>query len=45
MSDTATVAVEAPAVLIVDDMPANLSIMVESLEDQGYRVLVALDGL
>ncbi|WP_375507380.1 response regulator [uncultured Caballeronia sp.] len=45
MSDTATVAVEAPAVLIVDDMPANLSVMVESLEDQGYRVLVALDGL
>ncbi len=26
-------------------MPANLSVMVESLEDQGFRVLVALDGL
>ncbi|KQR78379.1 histidine kinase [Burkholderia sp. Leaf177] len=45
MSEIAAVAVEAPAVLIVDDMPANLSVMVESLEDQGYRVLVALDGL
>jgi PAS domain S-box-containing protein len=45
MSDVTTVAVEAPAVLIVDDMPANLSVMVESLEDQGFRVLVALDGL
>ena len=36
---------EPPAVLIVDDMPANLSVVVESLEGQGFRVLVALDGL
>jgi PAS domain S-box-containing protein len=36
---------EPPAVLIVDDIPANLSVVVESLEGQGFRVLVALDGL
>jgi PAS domain S-box-containing protein len=36
---------EPPAVLIVDDVPANLSVVVESLEGQGFRVLVALDGL
>jgi PAS domain S-box-containing protein len=29
----------------VDDIPANLSVVVESLEGQGFRVLVALDGL
>jgi PAS domain S-box-containing protein len=45
MSETATATIDPPAVLIVDDMPANLSVMVESLEDQGFRVLVALDGL
>jgi PAS domain S-box-containing protein len=43
--DLATVTLEPPAVLIVDDMPANLSVVVESLEGQGFRVLVALDGL
>lgn len=35
---------EPPAILIVDDMPANLSLVVDSLADQGFRVLVALDG-
>jgi|GEM_PF-755049 PAS domain S-box-containing protein len=43
--DLATATLEPPAVLIVDDMPANLSVVVESLEGQGFRVLVALDGL
>ncbi len=43
--DLAPPALEPPAVLIVDDMPANLSVVVESLEGQGFRVLVALDGL
>lgn len=41
----ASATLEPPAVLIVDDMPANLSVVVESLEGQGFRVLVALDGL
>jgi len=35
---------EPPAILIVDDMPANLGLVVDSLSDQGFRVLVALDG-
>ena len=35
---------EPSAILIVDDMPANLSLVVDSLADQGFRVLVALDG-
>ena len=35
---------EPPAILIVDDMPANLGLVVDSLADQGFRVLVALDG-
>lgn len=43
--DLAAVTMEPPAVLIVDDTPANLSVVVESLEGQGFRVLVALDGL
>src|ERR1700722_9439306 len=50
MNDNTTInlapaTLEPPAVLIVDDMPANLSVVVESLEGQGFRVLVALDGL
>jgi len=43
--DLAPATLAPPAVLIVDDMPANLSVVVESLEGQGFRVLVALDGL
>jgi PAS domain S-box-containing protein len=43
--DIAAATMEPPAVLIVDDTPANLSVVVESLEGQGFRVLVALDGL
>ncbi|MFT4503598.1 response regulator [Caballeronia sp. 15711] len=35
---------EPPAILIVDDTPANLGLVVDSLADQGFRVLVALDG-
>ncbi len=34
----------AQTVLIVDDTPANLGVMVQHLEDQGFRVLVAQDG-
>lgn len=33
-----------PTILIVDDTPANLGVAVESLEHQGYRVVVAQDG-
>src|SRR6266545_1696543 len=32
-------------VLIVDDTPANLAVLVESLEACGYRVVVAQDGI
>jgi len=34
----------AQTVLIVDDTPANLGVMVQHLEDHGFRVLVAQDG-
>lgn len=33
-----------PTILIVDDTPANLGVVAESLEGYGYRVLVAQDG-
>jgi len=36
---------EPPTILIVDDMPANLGLVVDSLADRGFRVLVALDGV
>ncbi|MFU8789167.1 MAG: PAS domain-containing protein [Methylobacter sp.] len=35
----------APTVLIVDDTPTNLGIVVESLESRGYRLVVAQDGI
>lgn len=36
---------QAPAlILIVDDIPANLGVMVDLLETEGYRVLVAKNG-
>jgi PAS domain S-box-containing protein len=31
-------------ILIVDDTPANLAVVVDSLEGHGYRVIVAQDG-
>lgn len=31
-------------VMIVDDTPANLAVLSDALEEQGYRVLVATDG-
>ena len=35
----------APAViLIIDDIPANLGVMVDVLETEGYRALVARNG-
>jgi signal transduction histidine kinase len=34
----------AQTILIVDDTPANLGVMVQHLEDHGFQVLVAQDG-
>jgi DNA-binding response OmpR family regulator len=31
-------------VMIVDDTPANLAVLSDALQEQGYRVLVATDG-
>ncbi|MDR6377970.1 hybrid sensor histidine kinase/response regulator [Paraburkholderia caledonica] len=44
MNGTALPADDSPTVLIADDNPANLAIVVESLVARGFRVLVALDG-
>ncbi|WP_051974723.1 adenylate/guanylate cyclase domain-containing protein [Cupriavidus necator] len=43
---TATLAQETGThtILIVDDTPANLDVIVESLEDHGFRIVVAQDG-
>jgi len=38
------IATEPPSILIVDDTPANLGVVMDSLADKGFRVLVALDG-
>ncbi|QCP54133.1 response regulator [Trinickia violacea] len=38
------IAAEPPSILIVDDTPANLGVVMDSLADKGFRVLVALDG-
>ena len=35
---------QAPTVLIVDDTPANLSVIVERIEQAGWCVVVAQDG-
>jgi diguanylate cyclase (GGDEF)-like protein len=35
---------KAPLILIIDDTPANLAVVVEHLEDHGFRVAVAQDG-
>jgi diguanylate cyclase (GGDEF)-like protein/PAS domain S-box-containing protein len=36
--------VDGSTILIVDDIPANLAVAVDYLEDNGFRVLVAQDG-
>jgi PAS domain S-box-containing protein len=33
-----------PTILIIDDTPSNLSVVVDLLEDRGYRVSIAQDG-
>ena len=44
MSDATGQSSEQPTILIADDTPANLGVVVDSLTDRGFRVLVALDG-
>ena len=34
-----------PTILIVDDNPVNLGVVVDHLEQAGYDVLVALGGM
>jgi DNA-binding response OmpR family regulator/DNA-binding CsgD family transcriptional regulator len=36
--------VEQPVVLIVDDVPDNVSLLHDAMEQAGYTVLIALDG-
>ncbi len=31
-------------ILVVDDVPANLDVLVDSLGSEGYEILVASDG-
>ncbi|WP_143811237.1 response regulator, partial [Paraburkholderia piptadeniae] len=45
MSPLAASVAHTGTVLIVDDTPANLGVVVDSLEARGIRVLVALDGI
>jgi len=35
---------DAPVVLIVDDVPENLAVLHDTLDETGHTVLVALDG-
>src|SRR5438445_5031514 len=37
-------AATAPVVLVVDDNPANLDLLAQVLEPEGYRILVAQSG-
>ncbi len=33
-----------PTILVVDDYPANLHVLLESLKDAGYKALIAING-
>jgi signal transduction histidine kinase len=44
MSVTWTSEQNIQTILIVDDTPANLALVVECLEDRGFRVVIAQDG-
>jgi PAS domain S-box-containing protein len=35
---------DIPTILIIDDTPANLSVLVDLFEDRGYRIAIAQDG-
>jgi len=39
-----TVMFDKPTILIVDDTPANLGVVMDSLENRGYRLLIAQGG-
>ncbi|MGZ8221663.1 MAG: PAS domain S-box protein [Methylobacter sp.] len=41
---TGATAADIPTILIVDDTPANLSLVVDGLGNRGYRIVVAQDG-
>lgn len=43
-NDTATVRLQPPNILIVDDTAANLDVLCGMLRDRGYRVRVAISG-
>ena len=43
--DAMTRAAENGVILIVDDVPDNLALLSDALDEAGYMVLVALDGL
>ncbi|APA89648.1 response regulator (plasmid) [Paraburkholderia sprentiae WSM5005] len=45
MSHLAAPVAHRGTILIVDDTPANVGVVVDSLEARGIRVLVALDGI
>jgi len=45
MIDLAPITDNSPTILIVDDTPTNLGVVVESLENRGLRLLVAQDGI
>jgi diguanylate cyclase (GGDEF)-like protein/PAS domain S-box-containing protein len=45
MSKSVSADVRAHTILIVDDNPVNLAVVVDHLEDHDYRVAVAQDGL
>lgn len=42
--DSAETEEQRPTILLVDDSPFNLGVVVGNLEERGYDVLVALDG-
>jgi adenylate cyclase len=45
MTATSTREPYTHTILIVDDAPANLGVVVDSIEDHGFRVIVAQDGV
>ena len=44
MTNNIISAMPTSTVLIVDDIPANLGVVVEHLEARGYRVVIAQEG-
>jgi PAS domain S-box-containing protein len=45
MSRTKAQDVPAYTIMIVDDIPANLGVLIDHLEDHGYRIVIAQDSL